>query len=159
MVDGQDEASKTFTLHEVATVGLSKAVRAKRARTECTTVSGLPPPKRQAAPVCGGQAAILDEEREVRAGEENQSVSGDECAETTDAVADVNAADWIAEEEPDDADNDDLEFEWEDDAYEDENDGTVRRRFEIQTHVSSRAMLDQTQAISSTGRIECICAV
>lgn len=154
MGEWRDEASKTFTLHEVATVGLSKAVRAKRARTQFTSVSGLPPPKRQAAPVCGGQAAILDEEREVRGGEERRSVSDDLRAEATDAVADVNAADWIAEEEPDYAEDDGLEFEWEDAAYEYEDDGMVRRRFEIQKHVRSRAMLDQMDAVSSTDDLQ-----
>ena len=125
MSGDQNDTNQALTLHDVAAAGVSKAVRGKRARSEYVAVPGLPAPKRQAAPLCGVQAAVLDEEREVCGGEETQCVSDDEfAAAEMDAVADVNAGDWIAEEE-NDIEHDNIEFEWEDDTFDNENDGTV----------------------------------
>lgn len=125
MSDPNKAVDKTSTLHEVASAGLSKAVRAKRSRLEdCSALPGLPAPKRRTAPACGGEAAIVDDHGDAPAGPVPGDISDNDDAGATDAVADVNAADWIAEEEVF-LDDDDLEFEWEDSIDDDANEGSV----------------------------------
>eukprot|EP00892_Ulva_mutabilis_P007434 jgi/Ulvmu1/5062/UM021_0079.1 len=124
MSDTNKSTDKAFTLHEVASAGLTKAVKAKRSRLEdCTALPGLPAPKRRAAPACGGSAAIADVHGDAPTGPMTGDASDVEVAMAADAVADVNAANWIAEEEPF-PDGDDHEFEWEDGDHEDANDGS-----------------------------------
>lgn len=138
MSNSNENCNAPVTLHEIASAGLSKAVRAKRSRLEdCSALPGLPAPKRRSAPACGGKGAVADYHGDAPSGPVAGHDSDDEGARATDSVADVNAADWIAEDESAIFEDYDLEFEWEDGSNDDGTDGLVRISFSLECRIQT----------------------